>query len=162
MLLTCSTSQSGWIVGNLKEFSEKSLFSFIQNISPQVRDLVVMFYIERRLTALVFIFLVTIHIGWGEWEIILRKIVSTKLFYANAHPESLERGVEGDRRIIHLKKSVITWDLRSAHLKHSKNIVFIINWLDPNICMIRPALVKSSIADSPLGNLPETWDNAIL
>ena len=35
----------------------------MQKISPQVRDLVVMFYIERRLTALVFIFLVTIHIG---------------------------------------------------------------------------------------------------
>ena len=36
------------------------------------------------------------------------KDFSTKLFYANAHPESLEWGVEGDRRIIHLKKSVIT------------------------------------------------------
>ena len=38
-----------------------------------------MFHIERRLTALVLIFLLPIHIGGGEREVILRNIFETKL-----------------------------------------------------------------------------------
>ena len=91
MLLTFSISQSGWMLGNLREFSQNICIFFelmhakdftssflcyyrIQNISPQVWYLVVMLHIKCRLTALVFIFLMAIHIGGGEREIILRNI----------------------------------------------------------------------------------------
>ena len=43
----------------------------IRGISPQEGYLVVMLHIECGLTTLVFIFLVAIHVGGGEWEIIL-------------------------------------------------------------------------------------------
>ena len=57
-----------------------SLSYCIQKISPQVWYLVVMLHIKCGLTALVFIFLMAIHIGWGKREIILRNFSSTKLY----------------------------------------------------------------------------------
>ena len=48
---------------------------------PQIGNLVAMFHIERRLTALVLIFMLPIHIGGGEREVILRNIFIYRASY---------------------------------------------------------------------------------
>ena len=116
---------------------------FLAGFLPDVRYLVVMLHKECILPTLVFVSLVHVHIGRAQWEIVLEALGQ---IYSQRQPysESLRWRVEGNGRVVNLM--ILSWhedndhpNLKEnyiiIHLQHSKYVVFLVNWLNPNVRM---------------------------